>query len=85
MNGILKYLIPLAFVVLAFFNLYSTRWLEASLYLSVGMAFPIMWAIRDGQIKSNLRFWNSLAWGLVIIALLLFLAVLRLDAPTPGQ
>jgi len=80
MNGLLKYLIPIAFGLLAIFNLYSGKWLEGALYLSVGSAFPVMWAIRDGKIKSNLKFWNALAWGLVLIALLLFLAVVRTDA-----
>lgn len=80
MNSILKFFIPVAFLLLAAFNIYSTRWLEGALYLSVGLAFPLMWAIRDGKIKSNLKFWNALAWGLVILALFLFFAVLRTDA-----
>ena len=80
MNTILKYFIPIAFLLLAAFNLYSAKWLEGALYLSVGTAFPLMWAIRDGKITTNLKFWNALAWGLVIIALFLFFAVLRTDA-----
>ena len=79
MNDLLKYLIPLAFLLLAGFNLYASRWLEAALYVAVGVAFPLMWAIRDGQIKANLKFWNIVAWLLVFIALLLFFAVLQLD------
>ena len=79
MNDLLKYFIPIAFLLLAAFNWYAAHWLEGALYFSVGIAFPLMWAIRDGKIKSNLKFWNILAWLLVIIALLLFLAVLLLD------
>ena len=82
MSGFTKYLVPLAFVTLAFYYLLQANWLEASLYLSVSVGFPLIWAIKDGIITTNLRFWNSLAWGLVIIALLLFLVVIRLDAPT---
>lgn len=80
MNGLLKYLIPAAFIALAIVNLYNANWLEGALYLTVGTAFPLMWAIRDKKITNNLKFWNALAWGLVIIALLLFLALLRTDA-----
>ena len=80
MNDLLKYLIPIAFLLLALFNLYAAKWLEGALYLSVGIAFPLMWAIRDGKIKSNLKVWNAIAWAMVVIALFLFFAVLRTDA-----
>ncbi len=80
MKNLLNYLIPLAFILLAVFNFYATKWLEGALYLSVGTAFPLMWAIRDGRIKENLKIWNALAWGLVILSLFLFFAVLRTDA-----
>ena len=80
MSGFTKYIVPAAFTILAIFNLINANWLEGSLYVLVAVAFPLMWAIRDGQIKSNLRFWNSFAWGLIIVALLLFLALLRMDA-----
>ena len=80
MNDLLKYLIPIAFLSLAGFNLYAAHWLEGALYLTVGTAFPLMWAIRDGKITTNLKFWNALAWSLVILSLFLFFAVLRTDA-----
>ena len=82
MNGLLRYIIPLAFSSLAIYYLAIANWVEGFLYLSVSIAFPLMWAIRDGKITTNIKFWNSLAWGLVIVALLLFLALLRLDART---
>ena len=85
MNGFIKYLIPIAFVTLAIYNLFIFNWVEGFLYFSVSIAFPLMWAIKDGRIKSNIRFWNSLAWALVIIALLLFFALLRLDARVPVE
>lgn len=82
MSNLLNYFIPLAFLVLAGFNIYSKNWLEAILYLCVGVAFPLMWAIRDGKITSNVKLWNIISWGLVIVALFLFLLVLRTDAYT---
>jgi len=80
MSGFTKYIVPAAFIILATFNYVNANWLEGSLYVLVGVAFPLMWAIKDGKIKTNLRFWNSFAWALIIIALLLFLALLRMDA-----
>ena len=80
MNGFVKYIVPLAFGTLAIYYLIIANWVEGFLYLSVGIAFPLMWAIRDGKITTNVKLWNSVAWALVIIALLLFLALLRLDA-----
>jgi hypothetical protein len=80
MNGFIRYVVPLAFGTLAIYYLVIANWVEGFLYLSVSIAFPLMWAIRDGKIKTNIKLWNSLAWALVIIALLLFLALLRLDA-----
>ena len=80
MNGFVKYIVPLAFGTLAIYYLIIANWVEGVLYLSVGVAFPLMWAIRDGKITTNVKLWNSVAWALVIIALLLFLALLRLDA-----
>lgn len=78
-DGFVKYLIPLAFISLAMYYLVMANWLEALLYLSVGIAFPLMWAIRDGQITTNIKLWNSISWALVILALLLFVVQLRLD------
>ena len=80
MNGFIRYVVPLAFGTLAIYYLVIANWVEGFLYLSVSIAFPLMWAIRDGKIKTNIKLWNSLAWALVIIALMLFLTLLRLDA-----
>ena len=80
MNGFIRYIVPLAFISLAIYYLIIADWIEGFLYLSVSIAFPLMWAIRDGKITTNLKLWNSLAWALVIVALLLFLTLLRLDA-----
>ena len=80
MNGFVKYLVPLAFIGLAIYYLAIANWIEGFLYLSVSIAFPLMWAIRDGKIKNNIKLLNTLAWALVIAALLLFLVLLRLDA-----
>lgn len=80
MNGLVKYIVPIAFGTLAIYYLAIANWVEGLLYLSVGIAFPLMWAIRDGKITTNIKMWNSLAWALVIVALLLFLTLLRLDA-----
>ena len=80
MNGFLRYVVPLAFITLAIYYLVIANWIEGFLYLSVSIAFPLMWAIRDGKIKTDLKLWNAVSWVLVIIALLLFLTLLRLDA-----
>ena len=80
MNGFVKYIVPVAFGTLAIYYLVMANWVEGFLYLSVSIAFPLMWALRDGKITTNIKLWNSLAWALVILALLLFLALLRLDA-----
>ena len=80
MNGFIRYIVPLAFISLAIYYLVIANWVEGFLYLSVSIAFPLMWAIRDGKITTNLKLWNTLAWALVIVALLLFLTLLRLDA-----
>jgi len=80
MNGFIKYIVPLAFISLAIYYLVIANWVEGFLYLSVSIAFPLMWGIRDGKITANLKLWNTLAWTLVIVALLLFLTLLRLDA-----
>ena len=80
MNGFLRYVVPLAFITLAIYYLVIANWIEGFLYLSVSIAFPLMWGIRDGKIKTNLKLWNAVSWVLVIIALLLFLTLLRLDA-----
>ncbi len=80
MNGFAKYLVPVAFIILAGYNLYLANWLEGSLYVAVSIAFPLMWAIKDGYIKTNHKLWNAVAWALVILALVLFMALLRMDA-----
>ena len=51
MSGFTKYIVPTAFITLAIFNLVNSNWLEGFLYVLVGVAFPLMWAIKDGKIK----------------------------------
>ena len=80
MNNLMRYLIPLALFLLAVFNFYNIRWLEGVLYIAVGVAFPLQWALRDGKITTNIKLWNVVSWGLIILALGLFLALLRTDA-----
>jgi len=80
MSGFTKYIVPVAFIILAIFNFINDNWLEGGLYTLVSIAFPLMWAIKDGLIKSNIKFWNALSWGLIILALILFMALLRMDA-----
>jgi hypothetical protein len=80
MNGIMKYLIPMAFGSLAIYHLINANWVEGALYVSVSIGFPLMWAIRDGKITTNIKLWNAVSWALVILALLLFIVQLRLDA-----
>jgi len=76
----MKIMVPAAFIILAGYNLYLANWLEGALYVSVAVAFPLMWALRAGRIKRHRAFWNALSWLLIILALLLFLAVLQYDA-----
>jgi hypothetical protein len=82
MNNLMRYLIPVALALLALFNFYNQNWLEGILYVAVGVAFPLQWALRDGKIKENVKFWNAVSWVLIILALVLFLALLRTDAHT---
>jgi hypothetical protein len=58
MNGFVKNLVPLAFISLAIYYLAIANWIEGFLYLSVSIAFPLMWAIRDGKIKNNIKLLN---------------------------
>lgn len=80
MKNLTSIIIPVAFLSLAGFNFYQSELLEATLYLVVGGAFTTMNLIRANAIKKNLKFWNALSWGLVILSIILFLLVLLQDA-----
>lgn len=80
MKNLSNILIPVAFLVLAGFNLYNLNWLEAILYLMVGGGFTIINLMRSNVIVTNLKFWNTLSWTLVILSVIMFLLVLLQDA-----
>ena len=80
MNLFTKYIVPLALLVLAIFNYVNMNWVEGSLYLFMSVSFALMGLLRAGQIKSNLKVWNTISWVLIIISVALFVFLLRMDA-----
>ena len=80
MNYFTKYIVPLALLALALVNFLDGRWVEGILYVSVGSGFTLMNLLKSGFFKTNLKFWNILSWILIILAIVLFLLVLRMDA-----
>lgn len=80
MNFFTKYIVPLALIILAVVNFLDERWVEGLLYLSVGSGFSVLNLLKAGFFKSHLKFWNILSWALIVLAILLFLLVLRMDA-----
>lgn len=80
MNLFTKYIVPLALLVLAIFNYVNLNWVEGSLYLFMSVSFALMGLLRAGQIKSNLKVWNTISWVLIIISVALFVFLLRMDA-----
>ncbi len=80
MKNISSILIPIAFLLLSGFSLYSGSYLDAVMYLSVGAGFALINLIKTKVITENLIFWNRLSWGLVILAGIMFMAVLLKDS-----
>lgn len=80
MNFFSKYVVPIALIVLAVFNFVNLKWIEGFLYLFVASGFSLMGLLRAGQIKSNIKLWNRISWVLVIMAVVLFILLLRMDA-----
>ena len=80
MNLFTKYIVPLALLALAIFNYVNLNWVEGSLYLFMSVSFALMGLLRAGQIKSNLKVWNTISWVLIIISVALFVFLLRMDA-----
>jgi len=80
MKNITNLLIPIAFLLLSGFSFMSQSWLEAVLYLFMGSGFTIINLLKSNVFKSNLKFWNTFSWTLVIMAALMFMVVLLNDA-----
>ncbi len=80
MKNITNIFIPIAFLALCGFSIYNGNLLEATLYLFVGSGFSIINMIKSKVIIENLTFWNRLAWALVLLSGILFMAVLLNDA-----
>ncbi|MCF6351722.1 MAG: hypothetical protein L3J06_01810 [Cyclobacteriaceae bacterium] len=80
MKNLGSILIPLAFLLLFGFSLYSENLLDAVLYLLVGAGFTLINLIKAKIITENLVFWNRLSWTLVILAGVMFMVVLLNDA-----
>ena len=75
-----RYIIPLAFIVLATFSAIAFKWVEMVMYTSVGSAFFLLNLLTSGIITNNKKLWNIVTWVLILGALFLFIAVLRMDA-----
>ena len=75
-----RYIVPAALMVLAVVNFYDLRWVEGSLYLCVALGFVLMGLLKSGNIQTNIKFWNIVSWVLIMLGLVLFLFVLRMDA-----
>lgn len=80
MKNIGHIIIPLAFILLFSYSLYLGALLDAVLYFFVGAGFTIINLIKANKITENLIFWNRLSWAFVILAGIMFMAVLLNDA-----
>ena len=80
MKNLTSLFIPVAFLLLFGFSLNNGDYLEATLYLFVGGGFTMINMIKEKMITKNLGFWNKFSWGLVILSMILFMAVLLDDA-----
>ncbi|MCF6359545.1 MAG: hypothetical protein L3J29_02145 [Cyclobacteriaceae bacterium] len=80
MKNLTNLFIPVAFFLLFGFSIINDDLLEAVLYLFVGAGFTIINLVKAKVIVQNLTFWNRLSWALVILAVVLFMAVLLNDA-----
>lgn len=80
MKNISNLFIPIAFLALFGFSLFTGNLLEATLYLLVGSGFTMINLIRSKVIIENLTFWNRLSWALVILSMIMFMVVLLDDA-----
>lgn len=80
MKNLTNLFIPIAFLLLFGFSLYSGDLLEATLYLFVGAGFTMINLIKAKVITQNLTLWNRLSWALVILSAIMFMAVLLNDA-----
>ena len=80
MNFFSRYIVPAALLVLAVVNFYDHRWVEGMLYLCVSFGFILMGLLKSGNIKTNVKLWNIVSWVLIMLGVVLFLFVLRMDA-----
>ena len=72
--------IGLAIIAFGIYTLLGDKFLEAIMYISVGLGFTLMGILKDPRFSSYKKFLNILSWIFVIAGILLFIAVLRQDA-----
>ncbi len=80
LKNITQFIIPLAFLVMCGVSVHAVQLLEAALYFFMGAGFSIINLLKANMITTHLGFWNKLAWGMVVLAGLMFVAVLLNDA-----
>ncbi len=80
MKNLSNIFVPLVFILLFGYSLNLGEWLDAIMYLFVGGGFTLINLIKANHITENLTFWNRLAWTLVILSVVMFVAVLLNDA-----
>lgn len=71
---------PIAFVLLSTYNYLHQHWVEGSMYLSVALGFLIMGLMKSGHVSKENKVWNVVSWVLIVMGVVLFLVVLRMDA-----
>ncbi|MBL3657764.1 hypothetical protein [Fulvivirga sediminis] len=80
-KAITQYLVGVAMLLFAIYQIYRQDYWEFSLYITAGMAFIVMGLIKNKALPVGYsRLLNSVSWILIIMAGLLFLFLIQTES-----
>ncbi len=77
--AIIRYVVGAIMLVFSVWQIYRNDYWEFALYFCAGIAFVIMGLLTDDVFPRARKFLNIVSWVFIILAVLLFLFLLRTD------
>ena len=75
----IQYLVGGLMVAFSLYQIYIADFWEASLYISAGLAFIVMGLLKNEVFPGHKKILNVISWLLILLAVFLFLFLVRTD------
>ena len=78
-GSFIQYLVGGLMIAFSFYQVYIADFWEASLYICAGLAFIVMGLLKNEVLPQYKNVLNIISWVLILLAVFLFLFLVRTD------